>query len=499
MAIAIKYAQEALLIARRTSQNNHEFLALNRLANAYLINDDYDLALRYGLDAEQIAEKLGSHVFLALVNSTLGWLYYDVRDAKQALHFHTKALQYSKQTPDSLATCVNYNAVGLTYLLSKDFEHALPFLHKALTMGKMLRSNERILAAMNNIGDALAMAGKYDEAMQWLDQAIPFAEKHPDALRMAELQNSHASVLLAMGRLQDALTASRLAEQFSTQSHSNARIEVSMQNALVRTSIFKKMKSYDSALQAFELHNALHEQILSDVKKNDLLNSRATWESEKNQDEILKLEGERKLRTNQRNAIAVGIILLTVIGFVAYSRERQLRLKEHQLSETLQALTQVELEKSELERKALADKLEFKNRELTNYALYISQRNELQRSFLEELEIVKANTSTEHVHQLNRVIKQFSVKEEVNKEAEEFHVNVELENKDFFYNLTQKFPELTENEKRLCAQVRLNLSIKDIASVNNISVKAVEMARYRLRKKMNIPHEDNLGDFLKRI
>jgi DNA-binding CsgD family transcriptional regulator len=68
--------------------------------------------------------------------------------------------------------------------------------------------------------------------------------------------------------------------------------------------------------------------------------------------------------------------------------------------------------------------------------------------------------------------------------------------KDFLKKVKNIHPELTSNDLRLCAYLRLNLSSKEIAPLLNISLRSVEVKRYRLRKKMNLPHEDSLTDYI---
>jgi len=72
-------------------------------------------------------------------------------------------------------------------------------------------------------------------------------------------------------------------------------------------------------------------------------------------------------------------------------------------------------------------------------------------------------------------------------------------NSGFLFNLSEKFPHLTENDKNLCALVRMNLSSKEIASIKNISERSVITARYRLRQKLNLDSDQNLNDFLKQL
>ena len=68
--------------------------------------------------------------------------------------------------------------------------------------------------------------------------------------------------------------------------------------------------------------------------------------------------------------------------------------------------------------------------------------------------------------------------------------------KDFLKKLKTMHPLLTPNDLRLCAYLRLNLSSKEIAPLLNISVRSVEIKRYRLRKKMNLNHENGLAEYI---
>ena len=71
--------------------------------------------------------------------------------------------------------------------------------------------------------------------------------------------------------------------------------------------------------------------------------------------------------------------------------------------------------------------------------------------------------------------------------------------KDFLKKVKSSHPELTANDLRLCAYLRLNLSSKEIAPLLNISVRSVEVKRYRLRKKINLAHENGLVDYIMQI
>jgi DNA-binding CsgD family transcriptional regulator len=85
------------------------------------------------------------------------------------------------------------------------------------------------------------------------------------------------------------------------------------------------------------------------------------------------------------------------------------------------------------------------------------------------------------------------------QELENLYLKAEKVHNDFPARITEKFPDLTEQEKRLTLLLRVGFSSKEISSIMNISPKSVEISRYRLRKKLNIDNKVNLTSFIKNI
>jgi DNA-binding CsgD family transcriptional regulator len=70
---------------------------------------------------------------------------------------------------------------------------------------------------------------------------------------------------------------------------------------------------------------------------------------------------------------------------------------------------------------------------------------------------------------------------------------------DFYDKLNEKFPNLSANEKRLCAFLRLNMSTKEISAITYQSINSITVARSRLRKKLELDSDENLISFLESI
>jgi DNA-binding CsgD family transcriptional regulator len=84
----------------------------------------------------------------------------------------------------------------------------------------------------------------------------------------------------------------------------------------------------------------------------------------------------------------------------------------------------------------------------------------------------------------------------IDKDWEDFRLHFEQVHQDFFKLLKDRCPELSNSELKLCALVKLNLNMKEMSAILGISPESVKTARYRLRKKLQLSHEESLSDFI---
>lgn len=163
--------------------------------------------------------------------------------------------------------------------------------------------------------------------------------------------------------------------------------------------------------------------------------------------------------------------------------EREIELKE---LENKQQLMRFRNEK-------LKQDIEGKNRELGISTMSLIKKNDFLNSIKLELLNIENN---DKVKRIVKIIDQNLNNRDDWKVFEEAFNNAD---KDFLKKVKQIHPELTPNDLRLCAYLRLNLSSKEIAPLLNISPRSVEVKRYRLRKKMNLPHEESLTNYILEI
>lgn len=177
--------------------------------------------------------------------------------------------------------------------------------------------------------------------------------------------------------------------------------------------------------------------------------------------------------------------------------------KKHEIEQQkLLYIHTLERNKSESELVALRnEKLEaeinYKNSELASSAMHLVKKGELLTNIKSELtQVTKRLQSEEARTELKKMIKILGEDDNIDKEWENFAKHFDKVHSDFVVKLKEKHPAITGNELKLCAYLRMNLSTKEIAQLMNISVRGVEIGRYRLRKKLGIASSVNLFDYL---
>ncbi|SHE45829.1 triple tyrosine motif-containing protein [Dysgonomonas macrotermitis] len=158
----------------------------------------------------------------------------------------------------------------------------------------------------------------------------------------------------------------------------------------------------------------------------------------------------------------------------------------------------------ELQNENLRNKLSYKAQELSGYILNLARKNEMledvKRSAFSISKAIDDNKQPIVIKQkVVSLISQINNNIEHDKDFEVFQSNFNVLHADFFNLLEKRFTNLTRNEKVLCAYLKMNLSSKEIASLMNITIRGVEVSRYRLRKKLGIDTDINLNDYMNNI
>ena len=197
------------------------------------------------------------------------------------------------------------------------------------------------------------------------------------------------------------------------------------------------------------------------------------------------------------NFMIANYFLVFAIIFFLFNRsyEKYYREKEQKIIRTNQnKLELIEIEKKQalmaVENNKLQNDIESKNRELAVSTMSMIKKNQFLSKIKSDL---KKSESGDKIFSVIKMIDRNLNNKDDWKFFEEAFNNAD---KDFLKKVKSTHPSLTNNDLRLCAYLRLNLSSKDIAPLLNISLSSVEIKRYRLRKKMQLTHNEGLTDHL---
>lgn len=202
------------------------------------------------------------------------------------------------------------------------------------------------------------------------------------------------------------------------------------------------------------------------------------------------------------------IFMVVLVGNIIFLRRRIEKARKDEIikqekllaDQTLKYREQALINEKEivnLRNAALQNEMNHRNRELANTTLNLVHKTKILTNLKEQLgSLLQTGKEHDHKYLVSQLIRKINkeIKNEQHQQA--FNTYFDDVHQDFILRLKETYPALTPKELRLCAYLRMNLSSKEIAPLMNISVRGLEISRYRLRKKLNIDHEVNLTDFI---
>ena len=531
---ALIYNREALSYAHDV--NSVEILSkINQLmGDLYATENNLQPAINYYLISEKLCKELGDKKEIAIIFSKLGRMYYNNNfELDKALSYYNKMMDIALELNDEQILATSYYNLGGLFLSLKDNDKANSYYNKLLTISEKLNNKAGIATALNNIGEIERIKGNYKKALDYYKQSLVMHEQMQDLRRIAINLENIGSTYDAMGKPSEALKyykKSLLHYRVANDQKNTASVLVLMgKNAVILDSLKEALNNYQEAfaisknnlinkykLEALKGISTVYEKqenlktALYFFKKYESCKDSISKENEKNNIAVIKtqllseldniqyklqkydiemLTKDKKINRLKMNILIASLIIFMLLAVLFIIRYRILVKKQHQIREK-----DAELHKAQKE--LMSSELKTKDDDLMSFALHIVQKNKLLKELrydLKELSTTAGSETSKKLKELSLNVKQML---QIQHDIDLFEQKVNQTYDGFFSKLKQRFPNLTRNEERLCAMLKLKLSSKEIASINNTSIKAVEMSRYRLRKKCGIDNKTGLTDYI---
>lgn len=470
----------------------------------------YEKALEYLIKAVKIYEKLGEKLMIANAYQTIGKIYIENSDYINAYRFFKNSLQVHKSLDNKAGLATIYNDFGNLKRIFNETDSAEFYYKKSLEINKLLSNKQEMGINYLNLGILSEERGKHSHARIYLEEAKKIFEQIDD-------EENLARVLLEQGLLEANQNHTPLAIDLLLKAEKMASnygmIPIRKSAAKYLSDIYERTGDYFKAFQYQKLYSILSDTLNNIERQKQILSIQATYDFEKQQNELLLEQEKRKTleknQTLQRVISISSLLALILTGLITYLIFKRIKekqkieaeklLKEAEISKAKEALIETQLRNQDLEKQRLIEELKYKSNHLTNLALIIAQKNE----FINELKNLLKELKNSNESQKDKVMKELWQKttqqSNINKELDKFKKEIDDANRSFYEKLNNICPQLTLHEKELAGLLRINLSSKEIASLHNVSVKAIEMSRYRLRKKLQLESNDKLVDFLQKL
>lgn len=500
---AERHFQKALLAYRQSGDEHGECKALSNLGVVYFYQAKYPQSVAQYFSALRIAEANKDKPMLAEIHTNLGHAYSSQKENLRSVYHHRLGLAGHHQNGNLQAAGRSHLGIGTAFFNAGNLDSALVNYAQSVTIAEQIGDVSTLAGALNNEAEVLLLRNKPDEALPLLEQALSIRRDNGEVYGEAIILNNLAKVWAAKANPGKALAYFEKAEKMVNSLDARwlqAEFYLARSEYYTREGLF--LKAIDDLRQFANLKDSLYNQ----QKAEALAEMQALYNLEKKDSELIRKQNEL-LRQQQRTQTVITLSVVALVlagglsaGVMYRSRERKRKSAEElervkQSEALLQARKEAaekELALQKAEAVAVQQELEFKRKEITQLALHIGRQTEM-------LEHLKAQLNQLGDQQVRTISRDLDAQLNMARQREQFELNVDLMNEDFYRRLTEKHPSLTENEKKLCAMLRLKLSSKEIAAVQNISPKSVDMNRYRLRKKLNIVNEMDLADWMEQV
>lgn len=491
------YCEEALKMANKIDYKAGIGLSNHIMGNSYYVTGDYKNAIKYYLESVKIKETLNDKRGTILSLKNLGGCFSRTNDYKKSLEYYNNALKSAKEIKDFRLISGLYNNIGVVLSKQKKFTSARETFFKALEGYKKLGLKRGESIALSNIGDTYESEKSYEKALEYYQRSFKIdKDLQKDFYGMAITLSGIGSVHLKMGNFDKSKQALDEALKISKDLGSK---DLEHEIYSTYSSLYQAKDDHKNALKYYKQHVALKDSIFDTEKSKQIAEMQTKYETAKKDKELAFrqkaiAEKDKEISDNRvrQRTILVGMLLLASAAFFIVSRQRLRNRKDKEIFETNEKLIQEQLKNAEQD-------LKFKNKELTTYALHIIQKNNILTELKESIQEAVDDMSADESKRLNKLIHLINYSFNLDRDWKDFKIAFEQVHEGFFEKLQKHYPNISPSEIRLCALLRLNFASKEIAAIMGISPDSVKVARYRLRKKLELSRNDSLVDFIRNM
>jgi DNA-binding CsgD family transcriptional regulator len=415
------------------------------------------------------------------------------------------------QNVEDLAECNKY--LGTYHLWKTKNDSSILYLNRARIGFEELNRKDMQSVCWIRICRAYVQHMKLDSAEMCIKNAVTLSKELHSKLWLGRSYIQYGRVLQTEKKFDIALKYYDSSQVNLTQAEDIIVLNGAYQN---KSLMFKKLGALDSSLIYFKKHVKLKDSIKKRQNYDEIVSMEWQLDAEQKERKISFLHEKSRIldsknQAEQRSKIwlftALGTMtFLTILIFQLFKQRNKSLTQEKKLRELdrKQATQEFRHQEEINEMSERQHKLELgiKNKELTTLTMEISQKSQNITDIHQKIkgleETIKPDSKIEFdmLNELRGISKQLKFESGKEKEWQQFKLHFEQVHSSFFDNLKNTHPSLTAYDLKLCAYFHMNLGIKQVANIMNVSYAAIKKQRTRMRKKMNLYSKTSLLNYL---
>ena len=487
LSLSFQYADKALEIAEFSKNKQLHAEALMSIGNISFFQGLLDISFQHYSKALAINKETGNNNGIANALTNLGGILLQLMKFEEAKRYFHEALPLFIDLAEKRGDTIPpyqvisiYNNLGIVHENLNEYNMAIDYYHRGISLASRIPQQQKTLAMLhNNLGSIHMKMGDFDEAFKNMNAALIIRKEMNDKSGEASSYRMLGILYKSQQNYAEALNNFYNGYNLAA-SVGSTSILASLNEHLFE--VFNLLNQPDSALKYHILLKHYSDKLKGEETLLEF--SRMEISSQFQEKENIRLIEQRKQKLRYL-FIAILLLLVVVILGLLYvlsqSRLRRLSLLNNNI--------QLASEKAALEKTALTKELEIKNKELTTNVIYQIRKNELINNIADKLMTNRHNFKKENQSLIKDIISDLENSKE-DSVWMEFETRFHNVHNEFYEKLNEINPDLTPNERRLCAFLRLNMSTKEISTITGQSLRSIDVARTRLRQKLNLTNAE---------
>ena len=492
---SLQHYHEAERYLKLTNDSTWNSVVNDYLSITYFETGNYPLALKYSQKSLDYLETSPDKLRIGNMYNTVGNIYRKMNEAEKEKEAYLQAINLLSQIPLNIPIAMSYNNLAEKYFNDGDIQKGFEYLEKAMECYMKLNYPLGLCSiySVKSHYYFYKVPPNYDSTIQLSIKSMQIASDYQDYRQYADAAHYLGRAYIATNQLNKAEQVLKMAINKAT-SYKYTDEMLKIYEDLSK--LYEKKKQYQQALNYKKQHNQLKDSLYNFNKTKEFTSLDLKYQfKQKQQSDSLKNIIEKKelelkyikeidsLKLEKRNqlfyrwllfSILIIIFLGAIIIILNINRKKHINDKELEIAN---------------------EKLKLKNQEISFHLLsqtrFYHQLTELKTKlnvFIPKLRAKKDRDEFENIL--------YQIEKQNPNPINEFEEIFKSIYPGFFKNLSQKYPKLSSRELQICALIRLNFSTKDIAAITNLAVNTLETSRYRIRKKLSLPSNEQLYSFL---